>query len=189
MISKTSSARRVLHLKAKAMKELEELQARLEKLKPEAMKKLARKARIAEIGREIVEATSSLGTSFRSISPLDSLTEDLGWMDKSQTAGNEAKSNIAVSVHSTPENVVKLVHEGKFSAPMRDSKPLEIPTISADAAGQDDRNYRFKAYNGPCRQGATSQPKVKVANKKTSKLLTTEFIQNWSETIVVGNCR
>ena len=37
------------------------------------------------------------------------------------------------------------------------------------------------------RQGATSQPDVKVANKGTSKLLTAECIQNWSETIVVDD--
>ena len=56
VISKTSSARRVLHLKIKALKEQEELQTRLEKLRREAkeieiadmQEELARKARIAE---------------------------------------------------------------------------------------------------------------------------------------------
>ena len=56
MIPKTSSARRVLSLEEKALKEREELQTRLEKLKREAKEiektasqdALARKARIDE---------------------------------------------------------------------------------------------------------------------------------------------
>ena len=64
MISKSSSGRRVLYLKVKALKEQEELQARQEKLKREAIEreiadlheKLARKARIVEIERKITEA-------------------------------------------------------------------------------------------------------------------------------------
>ena len=84
MISKTSSARRVLYLKVKALKEHEELQSRVEKLKREAIQReiadlhevLARKARIADIKGEMAEASSCRGTSFRSISRVDSLTED-----------------------------------------------------------------------------------------------------------------
>ena len=95
-----------------------------------------------------------------------------------ETAENGAKSNIVVSVHSKSENAGKLVHEGRFSAPMRDSKPL------TKADEQADRNDRTKAENRACRQRATSQPDVNVANKGTSKLLTAECIQNWSETIV-----
>ena len=84
MISKTSSARRILYLKVKALKKQEELQSRVEKLKREAIQReiadlhevLARKARIADIEGEMAEASSSQGTSFRSISPVDSLTED-----------------------------------------------------------------------------------------------------------------
>ena len=72
------------------MKEQKELQARTEKVKPEAIQReiadlhetLARKARIAEIEREIAEASSSQGTIFRSISPVNSFTEDSGWKDK-----------------------------------------------------------------------------------------------------------
>ena len=56
LISKTSSARRVLHLELKALKEQEELQSRWEKLRRNAeqneiadlQEELARKARIAE---------------------------------------------------------------------------------------------------------------------------------------------
>ena len=114
------------------------------------------------------------GTSFRIISPVDSCTEDSGWMDKSETVKNGHKSNIAVSVHSTPGDAVKLVHEGKFSAPRKDSKP---PTEAGERA---DWKVRTNYDNGSCRQGATSQPEVKVANKGTSKLLIAECIQKWS---------
>ena len=78
---------------------------------------------------------------------------------------------------------MKLVHEGKFSAIRRDSKP---PT---EADEQADRKDRTNADNGTCRQGATTQPDVNVANKGTSKFLTAECIQNWSETFIVDNGR
>ena len=147
MISKTSSARRVLYLKAKALKEQEKLQARLEKLKREAKltqkvdlhEEFAREARTAEIERTMAEASSSQGTRFRSILSVDSFTENSGWMDKTETAENRAKSNNAVSVHLTPDNAVKLVHEGKFSAPREDSKPQKKPIIHTEA---DERAYR-----------------------------------------------
>ena len=104
-------------------------------------------------------------------------------MDKSETIENGATSKIAVSVHSTPENAVNLIHEGKFFEPGRDSKTPREADERAD--GKDRTNYD----NGSCRLGATSQPEVKVANKSTSKLLTAECIQNWSKTIVLENCR
>ena len=106
VISETSSARRLLYLNAKALKEQEELQARLEKLAREAKQleggakekeiadlheQLARKARIAEKGIELAEASTSQGTSFRNISPVDSFREDLGWMNKTKTVENGAK--------------------------------------------------------------------------------------------------
>ena len=115
MISKTSSARPIIYLKVKALKEQEELQSRLEKLKRAATQReiadlhadLFRKAGTAEIERKLAEASSSQGTSFRSIPPVDSFTEDSGWMDKSETAENGAKSIIALSKHSTPKISVK----------------------------------------------------------------------------------
>ena len=171
VILKTSSARRVIYLKVKALKEEEEQQARLEKLKREALQreiadlhqKLVREAGRAEIENEIAEASSSQGTSFRNISPVDSFTEDSGRMEKSEIVENGAKSKIAVSIHSTPENAVNLIHEGIFSGPRRHSK---TPTEADERADRKDRtNYD----NGSCRQGATSQPEVKVANKGTSK--------------------
>ena len=191
MISKSSLARRVLYLKVKAQKEQEELQTRLEKLKLEAIQmeiadlheQLARKARIAEKEREIAEVSSSQGTSFPSVSSVDSFTEDSRCMAETETVEDGAKSNIALSVHLKSENAVKLVHEGKFSAIRRDSKP---PT---EVDQQADRKDRTDVDNGTCRQGATSQPDVKVANKGTSKFLTAECIQNWSETFIVDNGR
>ena len=189
VISKRSSARRVLYLKVKAQKEQEELQTRLEKLKREAIQmeiadlheQLARKARIAGKEREIAEVSSSQGTSFPSVSSVDSFTEDSRCMDETETV--EDWANIALSVHSKSENAVKLVHQGKFSALRRDSKP---PTEDDEQA---DRKDSTNADNGTCRQEATSQQDVKVANKGTSKFLTAECIQKLSETFIVDNGR
>ena len=89
-------------------------------------------------------------------------------------AKNEAESIFALTVLSTPENAVKLVHEGKFSALLMDSKPMEILTFSREATGQGDQKDRTKGNNGAGRQGATSQPEVNVAIKGTSELLTAE---------------
>ena len=183
VISKSSLARRVLYLKVKAQKEQEELQTRLEKLKREAIQmeiadlheQLARKARIAEKEREIAEVSSSQGTSFPSVSSVDSFTEDSRCMAETETVEDGAKSNIALSVHLKSENAVKLVHEGKFSALRRDSKS---PTEADEQA--DD---------GTCRKEAISQPDVKLANQGTSQLITTECIQKLSETFIVDNGR
>ena len=183
VISKSSIDRRVLYLKVKAQKEQEELQTRLEKLKREAIQmeiadlheQLARKARIAEKEREIAGVSSSQGTSFPSVSSVDSFTEDSRCMAETETVEDGAKSNIALSVHLKSENAVKLVHEGKFSALRRDSKP---PTEADEQA--DDRT---------CRKEAISQPDVKLANQGTPQLITTECIQKLSETFIVDNGR
>ena len=181
VISKSSIDRRVLYLKVKAQEEQEELQTRLEKLKREAIQmeiadlheQLARKARIAEKEREIAEVSSSQGTSFPSVSSVDSFTEDSRCMAETETVEDGTKSNIALSVHLKSENAVKLVHEGKFSALRRDSKP---PTEADEQA--DDRT---------CRKEAISQPDVKLANQGTPQLITTECIQKWSKTFIVDN--
>ena len=181
VISKSSIARRVLYLKVKAQKEQEELQTRLEKLKREAIQmeiadlheQLARRTRIAEKEREIAEVSSSQGTSFPSVSSVDSFTEDSRCMAETETVEDGAKSNIALSVHLKSENAVKLVHKGKFSAHRRDSKP---PTEADE-----------QADNETCRKEAISQPDVKLANQGTSQLITTECIQKLSETFIVDN--
>ena len=183
VISKSSIDRRVLYLKVKAQKEQEELQTRLEKLKREAIEmeiadlheQLARKTRIAEKEREIAEVSSSQGSSFPSVSSVDSFTEDSRCMAETETVEDGAKSNITLSVHLKTENAVRLVHEGKFSALRRDSKP---PTKADEQA--DD---------GTCRKEAISQPDVKLANQGTSQLITTECIQKLSETFIVDNSR
>ena len=183
VISKHSIARRGFYLKVNAQKEQEELQNRLEKLKREAIEmeiadlheQLARKTSIAEKEREIAEVSSSQGTSFPSVSSVDSFTEDSRCMDETETVEDGAKSNIALSVHLKSENAVKLVLEGKFSAVRRDSKP---PTEADEQA--DD---------GTCRKEAKSQPDVKLANQGTSQLITTECIQKLSETFIVDNGR
>ena len=99
VISKTSSARRVMHLELKSLKEHEELQKRPEKLEREAkqlereakvkeiadlQEEVARKTRIAEKEKEMAKISSNCGSSFRSISPVetpdDNLTKSqIGW--------------------------------------------------------------------------------------------------------------
>ena len=84
VISKSSSARRVIDLELNTLKEQEELQTRLEKLRREAnevkiaslqdemvglQEEMARKAKIAEKELQMAQVSSSGGSSFRSISP------------------------------------------------------------------------------------------------------------------------
>ena len=54
---------------------------------------LARKARIAEIERLLAKVSNSCESSFRSISPVDSFTEDSRLMDKTETTENGAESS------------------------------------------------------------------------------------------------
>ena len=101
VISKSSSARRVIELELNALKEQKELQTRLEKLRREAnevkiaslqdemvglQEEMARKVKIAEKELQMAQVSSSGGSSFRSISPVgtpdDNLTKVSGWMDK-----------------------------------------------------------------------------------------------------------
>ena len=94
VFSKTSSVRRILDLEIKALKEQEELQARLTELKQKEIadlqEELARKARIAEKEIQRAEVSSSRGSSLRSISPVgtpdNNLAKFLCWMDKTGEA-------------------------------------------------------------------------------------------------------
>ena len=132
VISKTSSARRVLHLELKTLKEQEELQSRLEKLGRETKQKemeiadlqgeVARKAIIAEKEIELAKFSGSCGTSLRSISPVespdDNLTKVSDWMDKTEEAENVASSINVPSVYqqasvSAPVFTVQSMHEGQ----------------------------------------------------------------------------
>ena len=89
-------------------------------------------------------------------------------MDKTEAAKKGTNSNNALTVHSKEENTRQSVHHGKLSALANDSKPPQKPTISKDAAVRDDRNDRTKIDYGICRQGTTSQPKVKLDTSKPS---------------------
>ena len=89
MISITSSARRVHYFKVKALKEQEEMQARLEKLRREVeescerlekvafQEALARKARIAQRKRQIAKVSCSCGSSLRNLSTVGSTDDNL----------------------------------------------------------------------------------------------------------------
>ena len=89
VFSKTSGERRIFDPEIKALKEQEELQARLTELKQKEIDlqdELARKARIAEKEIERAKVSSSRGSSLRSISPVgtpdDNLRKVSGRMDK-----------------------------------------------------------------------------------------------------------
>ena len=190
VISKTSSARRVLHLELKALKEQEELQSRLEKLGRETKQKemeladlqgeVARKARIAGKEIELAKVSSSCGTSLRSISPVespdDNLTKISDWMDKTEEAENVASPINVPSVYqqtsvSAPVITVQSMHGGQCSALVRDLKPSVKPLISTEAAVRDIWKDGTKTVIGVGSQRATAQPEVKFASMKPSMTL------------------
>ena len=204
VISKTSSARRVLHLELKALKEQEELQSRLEKLGRETKQKemeiadlqgeVARKARIAEKEIELAKFSSSCGTSFRSISPVgtpdDNLTKVSGWMDKTEEAENVASAINVPSVYqqtsvSAPVITVQWMQGGQCSALVRDLKPSVRPTISTEAAVRDIGKDGTKTVKGAVSQTGTVQPEVKFAASKPSTTLMTS--QGWVPPTNGGN--
>ena len=193
VISKTSSARRVLHLELKALKEQEELQSRLEKLGRETKQKemeiadlqgeVARKARIAEKEIELAKFSSSCGTSLRSISPVespdDNLTKVSDWMDKTEEAENVASPINVPSVYqqtsaSAPVITVRSTHEGERSGLVGDLKPSVKRTISTEAAVRGIGKDRTKTVIDVISQRATAQPEVKFASSKPSMTLSAE---------------
>ena len=208
VISKTSSARRVMHLELKALKEREELQTRLEKLEREAkqlereakekeiadlQEEVARKARIAEKEIEMAKVSSSCGSSFRSISPVgppdDNLTKVSSWMDKTEEAENVAQPINGPSVYqqtsvSAPVITVQTTHGGQCSALVRDLKPSVKPTISKEAAVRGIGMDRTKTVIGVGSQRATAQPEVKFATSKPSMTLSAD--QCWLPPTVGG---
>ena len=193
VISKTSSARRVLHLELKTLKEQEDLQSRLEKLGRETKQKemeiadlqgeVARKARIAEKEIELAKFSSSCGTSLRSISPVespdDNLTKVSDWMDKTEEAENVASPINVPSVYqqtsaSAPVITVRSTHEGQRSGLVGDLKPSVKPTISTEAAVRGIGKDRTKTVIDVVSQRATAQPEVKFASSKPSMTLSAE---------------
>ena len=144
VISKTSSAKPVMHLELKVLKEHEELQKRLEKLEREAkqlereakekeiadlQEEVARRARIAEKEIEMAKVPNSCGSSFGSISlvetPDDNLTKVSDWIDKTEEAENVASPINVPSVYkqtsvSAPVITVQWMQGGQCFAQVRD---------------------------------------------------------------------
>ena len=198
VISKTSSARRFLDLELKSLKEQEELQTRLEKLRREAnevkiaslqdemvslQEEMARKAKIAEKELQMAQVSSSDGSSFRSISPVgtpdDNLTKVSDWMDKTEEAENVASPINVPSVYqqtsaSAPVITVRSTHEGQRSGLVGDLKPSVKPTISTEAAVRGIGKDRTKTVIDVISQRATAQPEVKFASSKPSMTLSAE---------------
>ena len=191
VISKTSSARRVSHLELKALKEHAELQKRLEKLEREAkqmeiadlQEELVRKAKIAEKEIQIVQASSSCGSSLRSIPPVETPDDNLAkvsdWMDKTEEAENVASTINVPSVYqqtsvSAPVITVQSMHEGQCSALVRDLKPSVKLTISTEAASRGIGKDRTKTVIDAVSQRATAQPEVKFASSKPSMTLSAD---------------
>ena len=188
VISKSSSARRVLDLELNALKEQEEMQSRLEKLRRNAeqneiadlQEKLARKAKIVEKEIERTKVSSICGSSFRSISPVgtpdDNLSKVSDWMDKTEEAENVASTTNVPSVYqqtsvSAPVITVRSTHGGQCSAQVRDLKPSVKPTISTEAAVRDIGKDGTKTVIKVGSQRATAQPEVKIASSKPSMTL------------------
>ena len=187
VISKTSSARQVLHWELKALKEQEELQARLTQLKQmeiaDLQEELVRKAKITAKEIRIAQASSSCGSSLRSISPVetpgDNLTKVSDWMDKTEEAENVASTVNVPSVDrqtsvSAPVITVQSMHEGQCSALVRDLKPSVKPTISTEAASRGIGKDRTKTVIDAVSQRATAQPEVKFATSKPSMTLSAD---------------
>ena len=187
LISKTSSARRGLHLELKALKEQEELQARLTQLKQmeiaDLQEELARKAKFAEKEIEMAKVSSSCGSSFRSISPVgipdDNLTKVSGWMDKTEEAEIVASSvnvppGYQQSSVSAPVSTVRSTHGGQCSAQVRDLKPSVQSIKTTEAVVRDNERDRTKTVIDAVSQRATAQPEVKFASSKPSMTLSAD---------------
>ena len=189
MISKTSSASRVLDSELNALNEQEELQSGLEKLRRNAeqnemadlQEKLARKAKIAEKEIERAKVSSSCGSSFKSVSPVgtpdDNLSKASDWMDKTEETENVASLINVPSEHpqmSAPVITVQSMHGGQCSAQVRDLKPSVKPTTSTEAAVRDIGKDGTKTVIGTGSQRATAQPEVKFASSKPTMTLSAD---------------
>ena len=144
---------------------------------------MARKARSAEEEIEMAKVSSSCGSSFRSISPVETpdgnLTKVSDWMDKTEEAENVA-SPIKVppgyqrTSVSAPVITVRSMHGGQSSAPVRDFKPSVNPTLSTEAAERGLGMDRTNTVIGVGSQRATAQPEVKFASSKPSMTLSAD---------------
>ena len=154
-----------------------------EKKIADLQEEVARRAKIAEKEIEMAKVSSSCGSSFRSISPVetpdDNLTKVSDWMDKTEEAENVASSINVPSVHqqasvSAPVIKVQSMHVGQCSALVRDLKPSEKPTISTEAASRGIGKDRTKTVIDAVSQRATAQPEVKFASSKPSMTLSAD---------------
>ena len=143
MISKTSSARRVMHLELKALKEHEELQKRLEKLERAAkqlereakekeiadlQEEVARKARIAEKEIEMAKVSSSCGSSFRSISPVESPDDNLAKVSDGWTRPKKLNRHRRLMCHqfTSKRPSQRYITINSWRTILRESKGLEV---------------------------------------------------------------
>ena len=184
-MSKSSSTRRVIDLELNALKEQEELQSRLEKLRLNAeqneiadlQEKLARKAKIAEKEIERAKVWSSCGSSFRSISPVgtpdDNLSKVSDWIDKTEEAENVASTINVPSVYqqtsvSAPVITIRSTHGGQCL-----TSSLK-PVMSTEAAVRDIGEDGTKTVRGAGSQTATVQPELKFASSKPSMTISAD---------------
>ena len=144
---------------------------------------VARKAKIAEKEIEMAKVSSSRGSSFRSIAPVetpdDILTKVSDWMDKTEKAENVASAINVPSVYqqtsvSAPVITVQSMHERQCSALVRNLKPSVKPTISTEASGRGIGKERTKTVIDVGSQRATAQPEVKFASSKPSMILSAD---------------
>ena len=142
-----------------------------------------RKAKIAEKEIEMAKVPSSCGSSFRSISPVetpdDNLTKVSDCMDKTEEAENVASTTNVPSVYqqtsvSAPVITVQSMHEGQCSALVRDLNPPVKPTISTEAASRGIGKHRTKTVIDAVSQSATAQPEMKFAPSKPSMTLSAD---------------
>ena len=136
---------------------------------------MARKARIAEKEIEMAKVSSSCGSSFRSISPVDTpdnnLTKISDWVDKTEEGENVASPINVPSVYqqtsvSAPVITIQSMHGGQCSALVRYLKPSVKPTISTETAVRDIGKDITKTVIGVGSQRATAQPEVEFATSK-----------------------
>ena len=141
---------------------------------------VARRARIAEKEIEMAKVPSSCGSSFRSISPLetpdDNLTKVSDWMDKTEEAENVASPINVPSVYqqtsvSAPVITGKSMQGGQRSAQVRDLKSSLKPVMSTEAAVRDIGKDGTKTVIRDGSQRVTAQPEVKFASTKPSMTL------------------
>ena len=104
---------------------------------------MARKAKIAKKELQMAQASNSCGSSFRSVSPVGTLAENLAkvseWMDKTEEAENLALSIDVPLGHqqtsvSAADITVQSTHGGQCTAQARDLKPAVKQTISTEFA-------------------------------------------------------